>query len=126
MRRCRPLWIAVAFLFLDSLSPGFGKPLFFYQTDTLKFSSQFIGNLGLVSGLAGLAGILLYGALCARVPLSRLLPVGIVGSALGSLLYLGYHSHRAAIGIEARERLFKCRHRDRADGPGRPCDPARQ
>ena len=101
MRRCRPLWIAVAFLFLDQLSPGFGTPLFFYQTDALKFSSQFIGNLGLVSGLAGFAGILLYGALCARVPLNRLLPVSIVASALGSLLYLGYHSHRAAIGIEA-------------------------
>lgn len=101
MRRCRPLWIAVAFLFLDSLSPGFGRPLFFYQTDTLKFSSQFIGNLGFIAGLAGFAGILLYGALCARVPLSRLLPVSIVASALGSLLYLGYHSHRAAIGIEA-------------------------
>ena len=100
MRRCRPLWIAVAFLFLDSLSPGFGQPLFFYQTDTLKFSSQFIGNLGLIAGLGGFAGILLYGALCARVPLNRLLVVGILGSALGSLLYLGYHSHGAAMGIE--------------------------
>lgn len=101
MRRCRPLWIAAAFVFLDQLSPGFGTPLFFYQTDTLKFSSQFIGNLGLVAGVAGLLGTLLYGVLCGRVPLSRLLAAGIVLSALGSLLYLGYHSHRAAIGIEA-------------------------
>ena len=101
IRRCRPLWIAVAFLFLDQLSPGFGTPLFFYQTDTLKFSSQFIGNLGLVAGVGGLAGIVLYGTLCGRIPLNRMLAAGIVFSASGSLLYLGYHSHRAAIGIEA-------------------------
>jgi len=101
MRRCRPLWIAAAFLFLDQLSPGFGMPLFFYQTETLKFSSQFIGNLGLIAGLGGVAGVVLYGVLCSRVPLNRMLAGGIVFSAAGSLLYLGYHSQRAALGIEA-------------------------
>lgn len=73
-------------------------PLFFYQTATLKFSSQFIGNLGLISGLGG---VVLYGVLCSRVPLNRMLAAGIVFSAVGSLLFLGYHSHRAALGIEA-------------------------
>ena len=101
MRWCRPLWIAAAFLFLDQLSPGFGTPLFFYQTNTLKFSSQFIGNLGLISGLDGVAGVVLYGVLCSRVPLNRMLAAGIVLSAAGSLLYLGYHTHRAALGIDA-------------------------
>ena len=101
MRRSRALWIAAAFIFFDQVSPGFGTPLFFYQTDTLKFSSQFIGNLGLIAGVAGTVGVLLYGALCGRVALRPLLIVGILLSTLGSLLYLGYHSHRAAIGIEA-------------------------
>ena len=100
LRQSRPLWIAAAFLFLDSLAPGFGTPLFFYQTDTLKFSSQFIGNLGLIAGLGSLAGALLYGALCGRVPLNRLLGPSMIFSTLGSLLYLGYHSHRAAVGVE--------------------------
>ena len=101
MRRSRTLWIAAAFIFFDQVSPGFGTPLFFYQTNTLKFSSQFIGSLGLVAGLSGTAGVLLYGALCGRVPLRPLLIVGILLSTLGSLLYLGYHSRGAAVGIEA-------------------------
>jgi len=101
MRKSRTLWIAAGFIFFDQVSPGFGTPLFFYQTDTLKFSSQFIGNLDLCAGLAGLIGTLLYGSLCGRVPLRPMLIVGILLSTLGSLLYLGYHSHRAAIEIDS-------------------------
>ncbi len=101
MRRSRALWIAAAFILFDQISPGFGTPFFFYQTDTLKFSSQFIGNLGLIAGVAGGIGTVLYALLCRRVPSKHLLAGGIVGSAVGSLLYLDYHSHPAAITIEA-------------------------
>ena len=100
MRQSRALWIAAAFIFLDQVSPGFGTPLFYFQTNTLKFSSQFIGNLGLIAGIGGGAGVLLYGAVCGRIALRTLLVVSIPSSALGSLLFLGYHSHGAALVIE--------------------------
>ena len=100
MRQSRALWIAAAFIFMDQVSPGFGTPLFYVQTNALKFSSQFIGNLGLIGGLGGLVGVLLYGAVCGRIALRPLLTASIPLSALGSLLYLGYHSHGAALVIE--------------------------
>jgi len=43
---------------------------------------------------------LAYGWLCARLPLSRLLPLGMALSALGTLLFLGYHSHMSALVIQ--------------------------
>ncbi len=93
----RALWLAAAFIFLKDLSPGFGTPLFYFQTDTLHFSPKFIGWAGGVGNGAAIAGALLYAWLCTRLPLRLLLTVGIVLSALGTLLYLGYKGHVSAL-----------------------------
>ena len=106
MRQSRALWLAAAFLFLEQISPGFGTPLFYYQTNVLKFSPTFLGLLSLVTGVAGFVGIVLYGVLCGRVPLRGLLTGGIPLSALGSLLYLGYRSHGSALVIEGANTLL--------------------
>ena len=96
----RALWLAAAFIFLKDLSPGFGTPLFYYQTNTLHFSPKFIGWLGGLYNAAAIVGALSYAWLCTRLPLARLLTVGIVLSALGTLLFLGYHSHGSALVIQ--------------------------
>ena len=96
----RALWLAALFIFLERLSPGLGQPLFFYQTGTLHFSPQFIGGVGALSSAGAIVGALAYGWLCARLPLSRLLPLGMALSALGTLLFLGYHSHASALVIQ--------------------------
>ena len=47
-RKCfcsRDMWTATGILCLLYFTPGFQTPLFYYQTQTLKFSSQLIGNL---------------------------------------------------------------------------------
>ncbi len=93
----RALWLAAAFIFLKDLSPGFGTPLFYYQTDVLHFSPKFLGWLGALSNGAAIGGALGYAWLCTRLPLARLLTLGIVLGALGMLLFLGYHSHASAL-----------------------------
>ncbi len=98
--RSRALWLAAAFIFLKELSPGFGTPLFYVQTKTLHFSPQFLGWLGALFNATAILGALVYARLCTRLPLARLLTLGIVLSALSSLLFLGYRSHASALLIQ--------------------------
>ena len=87
-------------LFLVQISPGFATPLFYYQTNTLRFGREFIGDLAVVSGVLGLAGAVIYGWICPKFSLRTLLAGGIVLGAASTLLYLGYLSWKAAIVIE--------------------------
>ncbi|MGI4787881.1 MAG: MFS transporter [Janthinobacterium lividum] len=102
----RALWLAAAFIFLKDLSPGFGTPLFFYQTSILHFSPKFIGWLGAMTNGAAIAGALLYAWLCTRLPLKRLLTVGIVLSVVSSLLFLGYKTPMSALMIQGANGLL--------------------
>ncbi|WP_394793673.1 MFS transporter [Armatimonas sp.] len=96
----RSLWWGLLMCCLLTIAPGFGTPLLFYQQDTLKLGEQFIGNLGMISGSCGLLAALLYSKLCPRLPLRRLLPLGIICSSVGTLFYLGYNSVLTALLIE--------------------------
>jgi predicted MFS family arabinose efflux permease len=98
--RSRNLWICGGLLFLVQLSPGYNTPLFYYQTNVLKFSPQFIGNLMVAGGIMGLVGSLIYPFLCRRFRLRSLLFMSISCTVLTSLCYLGYVSHKSAIAIE--------------------------
>ena len=98
--RSKSLWICGGLLFLLHLSPGYSTPLFYYQTNVLKFSPQFIGNLMLAAGVMGLAGSLLYPFLCRRFRLRALLYMAISVTVLTSLCYLGYVSKTSAVIIE--------------------------
>ncbi len=104
--RSGTLWSAAGLLFLVYISPGFGTPLYYYQTDSLKFSQQFIGNLGLINGGVGLLGAVCYGLLCRRLMLRPLLAVGIGCNVLATLLYHFYQSHTSAMIIEGGAGLF--------------------
>jgi len=98
--RSGTLWSAAGMLFLVGVAPGFITPLYYYQTDTLKFSSQFIGNLAVVSSGLGMLGALIYGHACRRLSLRPLLIAGILFYAFGALCYLGYRSRESALLIE--------------------------
>jgi predicted MFS family arabinose efflux permease len=67
------LMLATGFIFLVGVEPGFDTPLFYYQTDALHFTPQFLGWLALVRGILGLIGATLYGFLCKRFTLKWLL-----------------------------------------------------
>jgi hypothetical protein len=94
--RSRTLWSAAGFICLVHIAPGFGTPLLFYQENTLRFSEQLIGNLGMVTGASGLAAAALYGALCRRFALRGLLTAGITLNVIGTLCYLAYRSPLSA------------------------------
>jgi len=97
--RSRDLWLIAAFLFCYYFSPGFGTPLYFELTDTLKFSQGFIGFLSAVTALGWIAGGLLYRWLLWRVPRRSLLNLSLVFGVVSTLAYLGLSGHVSAIVI---------------------------
>ncbi len=97
------LLIAAGMICLIAIAPGFGTPLFFYQTDTLKFSKQFIGNLGLIHAAFGLSAAIIYRWMCFRLTLKTLISSSIIIHAVGTLFFLAYRSHESAMAITALE-----------------------
>ena len=88
--KSRTLWAAGAFLALVYITPGFSTPLLYWQTDTLKFPTTFIGLMETIEGASGIAGAAVYALLCRKFNLRQTLTVAIAANALGTLLYLGY------------------------------------
>lgn len=99
--RLRTLWTAAGFWVLIKFSPGFGTPLFYYQSETLGLSPQYIGYLGFVSAAAGLLGSICYMRICRQVALNRLLWLGVALHTASSLAYFAYRSMGSALLIEA-------------------------
>jgi MFS family permease len=97
---CKTLWIVGGLFFLIQVAPGLYTPLFFYQTNTLKFTPQFIGNLGMLYGSMGLLGAFIYPFVCRRFRLRVLLAMAIVCTIASNLAYLGYVSRNTAMFIE--------------------------
>jgi Na+/melibiose symporter-like transporter len=91
--RGRDVWIVAGFIFFFWFSPSFGPAFLYYQTDTLKFSQQFIGRLAALGAVAGVVGALLYAPLSRRVPLKHIMHLSI---ALGVVTTLGYLVYRDA------------------------------
>ncbi len=104
--RSKTLWSAAGLLFLVYIMPGFGTPLYYFQTDTLKFSQQLIGTLMLLGGSFGIIGAGIYAALCRKLNLRTLLYISIVVSTLTTLCYLFYRSGTAAVIIESQNGLI--------------------
>ena len=106
LARSRTLWAAVLMNVLFYIAPGFTTPLLFYQTNTLHFSGQFIGNLAVAAGIFGIIGSLIYMRVCRMVPLRTTMYVAVICSGIGSLCYALYSSHMAAIVIESNNGLM--------------------
>ena len=97
--RSRDLWLIGAFLFCYYFSPGFGTPLYFELTDTLKFSQGFIGLLSAVNAMGWIAGGLLYRYLPWRLAPRPLLNLSLVLGVLSTLAYLGLADPVSAVAI---------------------------
>ncbi|MBV9863007.1 MAG: MFS transporter [Alphaproteobacteria bacterium] len=86
----RELWLIAVFLFLYYFNPGLATPLYYYMTDNLKFSQQFIGVLGAVNSAGWIAGALFHrsvlGGLSARALLQLSIALGATTTAAFLLL----------------------------------------
>ncbi|MCX6874033.1 MAG: hypothetical protein NTW21_09535 [Verrucomicrobia bacterium] len=97
---CKTLWIVGGLFFLIQVAPGLYTPLFYYQTNQLHFTPQFIGNLSVIYGSMGLLGSFIYPFVCRRFRLRALLALAIVCTVASNLAYLGYVSRNSAMIIE--------------------------
>ena len=104
--RSRNLWMALLFIAFFYFSPGFSTPLFYKQTDELHFSKQAIGNLGIFGGLFGIIAAVVYSQLIKRVQIRIMLLIGVVTSAIGTLLYLFYSTYPRAVFIDSQNGFF--------------------
>src|SRR5260370_5064285 len=80
--RHRPLWPAAAISFLWNFSPGWGTPMFYHLTEHVRISSELFGTFTALQSLFFLPTTLLYGYLCTRAPLSRMLWWGTIVAIL--------------------------------------------
>jgi MFS family permease len=87
--RSRILWATILFLVLWNFSPGFGIPIYYLMTDTLKFSQSFIGHLGAISSAGSILGAWLYGKYISNRSMDFQLVFSILTSALSTFSYLG-------------------------------------
>jgi MFS family permease len=96
----RAMWVVAGFIFFWTFSPSIGIPLYYFQTDKLKFSQQFIGMLGSFSAGASIVGAAFYAPLSRRVPLHRIIVASIGLGVVGTLVYLLYDGPVSAIIID--------------------------
>jgi len=92
----RELWLIAAFIFLYYFSPGLSTPLYFYMTDTLKFSQAYIGILGSIASAGWVIGALLYRKFFGGLTLKALLNVSIVFGTVATAAYLLLFNETAA------------------------------
>jgi predicted MFS family arabinose efflux permease len=96
----REIWVVAGFIFFFWFSPSFGPAFLYYQTDTLKFSQQFIGRLAALSALAGVVGAVVYAPLSRRMPLKHIVNLSIGVATVGTLAYLLYRDATSAVIID--------------------------
>ena len=96
----REIWVVAGFIFFFWFSPSFGPAFLYYQTDTLKFSQQFIGRLAALSALGGVVGAIVYAPLSRRMPLKHIVNLSIGVATVGTLAYLLYRDATSALVID--------------------------
>ncbi|MGH7246899.1 MAG: MFS transporter, partial [Pseudomonadota bacterium] len=84
----RELWLIGLFLFLYYLNPGFGLPLYYYMTDTLKFPQDYIGILGAINSVGWIVGAVLYRRWIDGMTSRRLLNFSILLGVVTTLAFL--------------------------------------
>ncbi len=93
----KELWLIGLFLFLYYLNPGLGLPLYYYMTDTLKFSQEFIGILGAVNSAGWVVGAVLYRKFLGEITAKQLLNCSIFAGAASTAAFLLLTNEASAV-----------------------------
>lgn len=102
----RPIWPAALIWFLWNFSPGWGTPMFYHLTQTVKVSSQLFGTFTALQWGFFLPTTLLYGVVCHRFSLSKLLWWGTLVAILQGPIMFFADSPRSAIAVAVGFGLF--------------------
>lgn len=86
--RSKVLWMVALFIAFFNFSPSFGTPFYYHMTDTLKFSQDFIGQLGAWSSAGSVLGSLLFAKYFAKQSTRFNLTFSIITGVIGTLAYL--------------------------------------
>lgn len=95
----RELWVIGLFLFLYYLNPGFGLPLYYYMTDSLKFSQATIGMLGAINSAGWIIAALLYRRFLGGLTAKQLLNASILFGTVTTTSFLLLTSPASAVVI---------------------------
>src|SRR5207302_5970619 len=95
--RSRTLWICGFFLFCYNFSPSFGTPLYYYMSNQLNFTQEFIGILGAIAALGSIAGSFAYFRLEKKINLKWLLYLSIICGTISQGAYLMLGNHTSAL-----------------------------
>jgi Na+/melibiose symporter-like transporter len=86
-----------AFLFLWSFNPFSSTVLYYYSTQALHFSEQFVGSLTSLHAVGLLTGSVLYGFICRMIPIPWLIHGSIVAGILATIAYWGYRDATSGV-----------------------------
>lgn len=82
--RQRSIFLPAVFVFLWQATPSADTAMFFFQTNHLHFSAEFLGRVRLVGSIASLAGVGTYNYLLKDVPLTKMFFwTAVLGTGLG-------------------------------------------
>jgi len=95
----RSLRPALLIILLWLFAPGWGTPLFYYLTNTIKITPEQYGAINASGVVVAALVSVLYGFLCRRIALNRLLLWGTILGTIGGPAYLLIHSFPSAIAI---------------------------
>jgi MFS family permease len=95
----RPLWLAAGFIFLWNFSPSFGVPLEYHLVDKLGFSKIFLGTLDSLSSAAAILGATIFGKICQRMSMRRLLNLSVGIGVVSAFAYWGLVGRWSAIAL---------------------------
>ena len=96
----RDIWAPAFFVFLWQATPSAGTAMFYFNTNELGFSPEFLGRVALVRAFCALGGVALYNGYLKRVPLKKMfLWTSILGTALGSTQLLLVSRMNLELGI---------------------------
>ena len=88
-----------AFLFLWNFNPFSSTVLYYYSTEALHFSEQFVGSLTSWHAVGLLTGSILYGVICRKIPMRWLIHGSIVAGIVATIAYWAYRDATSGVVI---------------------------
>jgi len=96
----KQIWGPALFMYLWQATPSPGSAMFYFSTNELHFSPEFLGRVSFARSLAALGGVGLYNAYFKYVPLKKMFTYSaILATALGSTQLLLVSGYNRELGI---------------------------